>query len=163
MSWTGNLKCSEAGVPPNWSKRRAKVLLVQMRHSPRAPFITHIFADFKYVSYEIIGELRLGVVRIWEKKNQMAANLISKILFEILNASFPSKTPAVQKSLVTFLIWTHQFFFTDVCAFHPKPTVGVMGEATESAGQKYRLQKWTGWVINIVAACVCSESKLLNA
>ena len=98
------MKCSEAGVPPNWSKRRAKVLLVQMRHSPRAPFITHIFADFKYVSYEIIGELRLGVVRIWEKKNQMAANLISKILFEILNASFPSKTPAVQKSLVTFLI-----------------------------------------------------------
>ena len=97
------MKCSEAGVPPNWSKRRAKVLLVQMRHSPRAPFITHIFADFKYVSYEIIGELRLGVVRIWEKKNQMAANLISKILLEILNAGYPSKTPAVQKSLVTFL------------------------------------------------------------
>ena len=54
MSSTGNLKFSEADVPPNWSKRRAKVLLVQMRHSPRAPFITHIFADFKYVSYEII-------------------------------------------------------------------------------------------------------------
>ena len=98
-----------------------------MRHSPRAPFITHIFADFKYVSYEIIGllllivlgELRLGVVRIWEKKNQMAANLISKILLEILNASFPSKTPAVQKSLVTFLIERVNFFLQLFVPFIP--------------------------------------------